>query len=156
METAVVREVGLRDGLQLVQTMLASDIKIEWCRLQAQAGFSEIEVTSFVPPSVIPQFADAVDVLAAANEFSGLRPSVLVPNLNGGIRALDHDARKITMVLTWTEGNRQYDIELVQWVTQPQPGLSTDTESEDDGTGTDPTAGDTKAPSTKPAPRGKN
>lgn len=103
METAIVREVGLRDGLQLIQTMLASDIKIEWCRLQAAAGFNEIEVTSFVPPSVIPQFADAAEVLAAANGIENLRPSVLVPNLNGGIRALDHGARKITMVLSASE-----------------------------------------------------
>ena len=103
METAIVREVGLRDGLQLVQTMLASEIKIEWCRLQAAAGFNEIEVTSFVPPSVIPQFADAAEVLAAANGIEGLRPSVLVPNLNGGIRALDHGARKITFVLSASE-----------------------------------------------------
>ena len=80
-DTAIIREVGLRDGLQLVKDMLATDTKLEWCRLQAAAGFSEIEVTSFVPPSVIPQFADAAEVLAGAKSISGLRPSVLVPNL---------------------------------------------------------------------------
>ena len=102
-DTAIIREVGLRDGLQLVKDMLATDTKLEWCRLQAAAGFSEIEVTSFVPPSVIPQFADAAEVLAGAKSISGLRPSVLVPNLKGGIRAFDHGAEKITFVLSASE-----------------------------------------------------
>ncbi|MCP5084795.1 MAG: hydroxymethylglutaryl-CoA lyase [Alphaproteobacteria bacterium] len=102
-DMAIIREVGLRDGLQLVKDMLPTETKLEWCRLQAAAGFNEIEVTSFVPPSVIPQFADAAEVLAGAKTIPGLRPSVLVPNLKGGTRALDHGAEKITFVLSASE-----------------------------------------------------
>ena len=103
VEHVIVREVGLRDGLQLVREFLPSRTKIAWCREQVAAGFSEIEVTSFVPPSVIPQFADASDVLAAALKINGLRASVLVPNLNGGIIALDHGAEKIAFVISASE-----------------------------------------------------
>ena len=42
-DTASVREVGLRDGLQLVREMLPSETKLEWCRLQAATGFAEME-----------------------------------------------------------------------------------------------------------------
>lgn len=61
--------------------------------------------------------------------------SIVYPDLKNLFEA---STRKITLVLTWTEGSRSYDIELVQWVTQPQPGLAVDTDSEeaDLGTGT--------------------
>lgn len=102
-EQAIVREVGLRDGLQLVRTILPRADKIEWCRRQAAAGFKEIEVTSFVPPSVIPQFADAAETLAGARQIDGLLATVLVPNLKGAMLALDGQARKITFVLSASE-----------------------------------------------------
>lgn len=105
-----VREVGLRDGLQLVQTILPAATKIEWARLQAKAGFTEIEVTSFVPPSVIPQFADAAEVLAGARKIEGLCASVLVPNLKGGIRAFDHAAEKVSMVLSASEQHNMSNV----------------------------------------------
>ena len=102
-DTATVREVGLRDGLQLIKAVLPAETKVAWCKMQAEAGFSEIEVTSFVPPSVIPQFADAATVLAQTRNIPGLRASVLVPNVKGGIRALEQEAEKITFVLSASE-----------------------------------------------------
>lgn len=104
-DQASVREVGLRDGLQLVRTILPSVDKIDWCRRQAAAGFEESEVTSFVPPSVIPQFADAAETLAGAQRIEGLLASVLVPNLKGAVLALDGHARKITFVLSASEAH---------------------------------------------------
>ena len=98
MDNATVREVGLRDGLQLVKSILPTEVKIEWCVKQAACGFNEMEVTSFVPPAVIPQFADAEQVLEAALRVNGMRAAVLVPNLKWGLRALDHGATKITFV----------------------------------------------------------
>jgi len=109
-DQATVREVGLRDGLQLVEQVLPTKTKLEWCRLQAATGFSEIEVTSFVPPSVIPQFADAADVLAGAMKIAGLRASVLVPNLKGGLRALDHGAEKVSLVLSASEAHNMSNV----------------------------------------------
>jgi general secretion pathway protein I len=43
--------------------------------------------------------------------------------------------RRVSLVLTWTEGERAYDLEIVQWVTQPQPGLMPDTDALDAATG---------------------
>ena len=102
-DTCTVREVGLRDGLQLVGRVLPSDDKIDWCRRQAACGFSEIEVTSFVPASIIPQFSDADAVLDGAHKIDGLLSTVLVPNHKGAVRALDRHAKKITFVLSASE-----------------------------------------------------
>ena len=104
-DRATVREVGLRDGLQLVRQFVPTEIKLDWCRQQAACGFAEIEVTSFVPPSVVPQFADAAEVLAGAKAIAGLKAAVLVPNLKGTQRALDCGAEKITYVLSASEAH---------------------------------------------------
>jgi hydroxymethylglutaryl-CoA lyase len=109
-EKVSVREVGLRDGLQLVKDVLPTPIKVEWCRDQAACGFREIEVTSFVPHKVIPQFADAAEVLASAKNIQGLRAAVLVPNLKWALRALDEEAEKITFVLSVSEAHNQANV----------------------------------------------
>ena len=57
-----LREVGLRDGLQIHQTFMPTTDKLAWIAAEAAAGMSEIEVTSYVPPKLIPQFADAQEV----------------------------------------------------------------------------------------------
>ncbi|WP_282610911.1 hydroxymethylglutaryl-CoA lyase [Pelagibius sp. Alg239-R121] len=99
-DQVTVREVGLRDGLQLIQQIVPANNKLDWCRDQVAAGFTEIEVTSFVPPSVIPQFADAAEVLEGAKAIAGLRAAVLVLNLKGALRAFDQGAEKIVFVLS--------------------------------------------------------
>ncbi|MDC0108613.1 hypothetical protein OAI35_02810, partial [Paracoccaceae bacterium] len=42
-----IREVGLRDGLQLIKTNLSTELKLSWIKKQVSAGFTEMEVTSF-------------------------------------------------------------------------------------------------------------
>jgi len=69
---ATIREVGLRDGLQLVKSFLATERKIAWCREEVAAGLAEAEATSFVPPSVVPQFADAAEVFVLLAGFSAV------------------------------------------------------------------------------------
>ncbi|MGB7183098.1 MAG: hydroxymethylglutaryl-CoA lyase [Burkholderiaceae bacterium] len=105
-----VREVGLRDGLQLVKSMISTEVKLQWIREQAACGFREIEVTSFVPPKVIPQFADAADVLQGSLKIPGMRAGVLVPNLKGAIRALDNDAQKINFVISASEAHNKANV----------------------------------------------
>jgi len=85
---AVIREVGLRDGLQSIATVLGTERKREWVRRAFEAGQREIEVGSFVPPHLLPQLADTAEVLAYAKTLPGLVASVLVPNLKGAERAL--------------------------------------------------------------------
>lgn len=102
---ATIREVGLRDGLQLVKSILATERKIAWCREEVAAGLKEVEVTSFVPPSVVPQFADAAEVAQAAVAIDGLAVAALVPNLKGATRGFDAGVGKINVVLSASEAH---------------------------------------------------
>ena len=105
-----IREVGLRDGLQLSKTKLSSEIKIKWCSLQSKAGFKEIEVASFVPPSILPQFSDASKMVCETNKINNLIPSVLVPNLKGALIALDNNSKKINFVLSASEMHNRSNV----------------------------------------------
>ena len=80
-QSAVIREVGLRDGLQSIRTVLSTERKKQWIRDAYAAGQREIEVGSFVPARLLPQ-------LAYARTLPGLFVSVLVPNLRGAESAL--------------------------------------------------------------------
>src|SRR5688572_31737595 len=89
---AIIREVGLRDGLQSIATIVPTAHKLAWIRAAYDAGQREIEVGSFVPARLLPQLADTAEVLAFARTLPGLLASVLVPNLKGAERAIDAGA----------------------------------------------------------------
>jgi len=91
-DAVVVREVGLRDGLQSIERILPTAQKIEWIRDAHAAGQREIEVGSFVPARLLPQLADTAELVAFARTLHGLFVSVLVPNLKGAARALESGA----------------------------------------------------------------
>ena len=81
-------DVGPRDGLQNEKQPVPAAVKIGLVhRLQA-AGLSEIEVTSFVSPKWVPQMADNAEVMHGIQRQSGVRYSVLTPNLQGFEAAL--------------------------------------------------------------------
>ncbi|QBC30106.1 MULTISPECIES: hydroxymethylglutaryl-CoA lyase [Pandoraea] len=84
----VLREVGMRDGLQSLSSVLPTERKIEWIDAAYAAGLREIEVGSFVPPERLPQLADTPALVAHARTLPGLSVSALVPNLKGAERAL--------------------------------------------------------------------
>jgi hydroxymethylglutaryl-CoA lyase len=71
-----VHEVGTRDGLQSVPFFVPTDQKKAWCSGEAEAGVREIEVCSFVPVKLLPQFADAAEVVAHALTLKGLTVGV--------------------------------------------------------------------------------
>ena len=102
-ETATVREVGLRDGLQMISTFFPTAAKLAWIQAELDAGVKDIEVCSFVPPKNIPQFADAVAVGEASVAMEGLRPSALVPNLKGAQRAVATGMPELHFVLSVSE-----------------------------------------------------
>ncbi|MCY1266548.1 Hydroxymethylglutaryl-CoA lyase YngG [compost metagenome] len=85
---AVIREVGLRDGLQSIQTILTTEQKKTWIREAHAAGQREIEVGSFVPARLLPQLADTAELVTFAKDLPGLFVSVLVPNLRGAENAI--------------------------------------------------------------------
>jgi hydroxymethylglutaryl-CoA lyase len=101
----IVREVGLRDGLQLVKSFVPTEIKLKWLRAVAAAGVPEVEVTNFVPARVIPQFADAADVSRGALEIPGPKMCALAPNRTGAENMLAAGIRKINFVLSVSEGH---------------------------------------------------
>ena len=99
-DPVVVREVGLRDGLQSIARVLPTAQKLEWIRDAYAAGQREIEVGSFVPPRLLPQLADTAELVAFARTLPGLTVSVLVPNLKGAQRALDAGADVMLLPLS--------------------------------------------------------
>ncbi len=96
----VIREVGLRDGLQSIARILPTAHKIEWLRGAHGAGLREVEVGSFVPARLLPQLADTAELVAVARTLPGLLTSVLVPNLKGAQAALDSGAGAMLLPLS--------------------------------------------------------
>jgi hydroxymethylglutaryl-CoA lyase len=83
-----IREVGPRDGFQNEPEVIPTDDKVRLIELLGACGLERIEVTSFVRPDVIPQLADASEVLAAVRLPESVAVSVLIPNERGLERAL--------------------------------------------------------------------
>ena len=97
---AIVREVGLRDGLQSISLVLPTLQKQKWIRAAYEAGQREIEVGSFVPARLLPQLADTAELVQFAKTLPGLFVSVLVPNLIGAQRAMDEQADMMLVPLS--------------------------------------------------------
>lgn len=101
MSTGVVlREVGLRDGLQSLARTVPTADKLAWLRAAHAAGLREIEVGSFVPARLLPQLADTAELVAVARTLPGLVTSVLVPNLKGAQAAIDSRADAMLLPLS--------------------------------------------------------
>jgi len=99
----LVSEVGPRDGLQSIQTIMPLEAKKAWITAEAAAGVAEIEVGSFVPAKLLPQLADTSEVVTHARTLPGLTVAVLVPNLRGAQAAVEAGAHKITLPLSVSE-----------------------------------------------------
>jgi hydroxymethylglutaryl-CoA lyase len=84
-----IREVGPRDGFQNEPETIPTDAKIELIDALARTGLKRIEVTSFVRAEVIPQLADAREVLAGIDVPAAVSVSVLIPNERGLDNALE-------------------------------------------------------------------
>jgi hydroxymethylglutaryl-CoA lyase len=83
-----VREVGPRDGFQNEPEVIATADKVRLIEMLARTGLRRLEVTSFVRADVIPQLADAAEVLRSADIPDDVAVSVLIPNERGLENAL--------------------------------------------------------------------
>jgi hydroxymethylglutaryl-CoA lyase len=83
-----IREVGPRDGFQNEPEVISTEEKVRLIRLLGETGLKRIELTSFVRPDVIPQLADAAEVLTRFEPQDGVAYSVLIPNRKGLDNAL--------------------------------------------------------------------
>jgi len=99
----LISEVGPRDGLQSIDRVMPLEAKKAWIAAEAAAGVSEIEVGSFVPPSLLPQMADTAELVAFARTIPGLSVAVLVPNFQGAESAIAAGARKISIPFSMSE-----------------------------------------------------
>jgi hydroxymethylglutaryl-CoA lyase len=93
----LISEVGPRDGLQSVKATMPTDSKLRWIDALHAAGVREIEVASFVPAKLLPQMADAAEVVRHAITLPGLVVMALVPNRKGAQAALEAGVHKLTM-----------------------------------------------------------
>lgn len=99
----VLREVGLRDGLQLARSYPSTAAKAEWVRREYDAGIRHFEVGSFLPASRFPQFADVREIIDIVSSLEGAHSVGLVLNERGARDALDTAVDEITVVLSATE-----------------------------------------------------
>jgi hydroxymethylglutaryl-CoA lyase len=98
-----IREVSPRDGLQGEQKQLTTAAKVELVNLLSRAGFSQINVTSFVSPARVPNMADAAEVMARIDRKPGVVYDATVPNLKGAQRAIDAGADAIVTFVAASE-----------------------------------------------------
>jgi hydroxymethylglutaryl-CoA lyase len=105
-----LREVGLRDGLQIHPTFMPTADKLAWILAEAAAGMSEIEVTSYVPPKLIPQFADAGEVTEGALKIPGLMVAALIPNMRGAQRGIELGVQKLNFVMSVSETHNMKNV----------------------------------------------
>ncbi|GAB7549442.1 hypothetical protein CS8_091470 [Cupriavidus sp. 8B] len=98
--TVVVNEVGLRDGLQAVVRTMPTIGKQKWIDAAYDAGVRHMEVASFVSPRLLPQMADAAEVIAHARSLPGLVITALVPNLRGAEMAVTAGAHRIVVPIS--------------------------------------------------------
>ena len=93
----LISEVGPRDGLQSIKSIMPTQDKKLWIDALYQSGIREIEVASFVPVKMLPQMADAAEVVRHAKTLSDLTVLALVPNLRGAEAAIAAGVDKITI-----------------------------------------------------------
>jgi hydroxymethylglutaryl-CoA lyase len=93
----LISEVGPRDGLQSVAATMPTAHKLAWIDALYAAGLREIEVASFVPATLLPQMADAAEVVRHALTLPGLTVMALVPNLRGAAAAVAAGVHKLTI-----------------------------------------------------------
>lgn len=93
----LVREVGPRDGLQAVARTMPTEKKNRWIAALAASGLGTIEVGSFVSPKLLPQMADAAEVVKQARAIPGLTVAALAPNLRGAHDAVAAGAQELVI-----------------------------------------------------------
>jgi hydroxymethylglutaryl-CoA lyase len=102
-----LREVGLRDGLQLVKTFPSTAAKQRWIRDEYAAGVRHFEVGSFLPAKTFPQFADVRDVVKTIAELPNAHGIALALNERGVNEALASGVAEIASVVSATEEHSQ-------------------------------------------------
>jgi hydroxymethylglutaryl-CoA lyase len=110
-----INDVAVRDGFQIERTFIPTETKIALIDSLSGTGIAKIEVTSFVHPKLVPNMADAVEVLANIKRVAGVTYSVLVPNVKGMERAIathqrDGKIDEINVVMSASETHNRANV----------------------------------------------
>jgi hydroxymethylglutaryl-CoA lyase len=106
-DRVVLREVGLRDGLQLVKKFPSTSAKQRWVRDEYAAGVRHFEVGSFLPAKTFPQFVDVRDVVTTVASLPGAHGVALTLNERGAIEAFASGVAEVATVVSATEEHSQ-------------------------------------------------
>ena len=106
-KTVEITEVGPRDGFQNLKDWIPTEEKLAVIEQLIAAGFTRVELTSFVHPKAVPQMADAAEILSTIKtKYAGqVQCIALVPNLFGAKRAIELGADEITFVISASEAH---------------------------------------------------
>ncbi|MHB1110498.1 MAG: hydroxymethylglutaryl-CoA lyase, partial [Devosia sp.] len=103
-EHVTLYEVSPRDGLQNERRLIPTADKVRLIDMLSACGFSKIEATSFVSPKLVPQMADAAQVLASITRKAGVTYAALTPNLQGYVAARDARVDEVAVFASASEG----------------------------------------------------
>src|SRR5947209_1373192 len=106
----LVTDVVARDGFQNEGHIVSTQDKLRVIDGLVRAGVTSIEVTSFVHPSVVPQLADAADLVAQLPRHPGVTYSALVPNIKGARRGLDGGVTELHLVVSASESHNRANL----------------------------------------------
>ena len=104
-DMVLISEVGPRDGLQSIKSIMSTEGKRLWLNALYQAGLKEIEVCSFVPASLLPQMADAREITSYAKSLRKGMVLALAPNLKGAQSAIQSGVDKVTIPVSASESH---------------------------------------------------
>lgn len=108
-DRVMLREVGLRDGLQMVRTHPSTRAKINWLAREAAAGMPCFETGSFLPAHSFPQFADVQEIVDAAHR-AGVHGVGLVLNERGAETGIRSGVAELACVVSATETHSQANV----------------------------------------------
>jgi hydroxymethylglutaryl-CoA lyase len=109
-QSVTIVEVGPRDGFQMEKAFIPTDLKVRIIDLLSEAGLRTIEATSFVNPKVIPQMADAAEVMRRIARRPGTTYKALVPNLKGAEQALKARPDALELVIVASESYNRKNV----------------------------------------------
>src|ERR1700733_4085296 len=106
-DRVILREVGLRDGLQLVKKHPSTEAKQRWVRDEYAAGVRHFEVGSFLPAKTFPQFADVRELVRTVAGLPGAHGVALTLNKRGVNEALASGVAEVATLVSATEEHSQ-------------------------------------------------
>ena len=110
--TVNIVEVGPRDGFQMEKAFIPTDTKVAIINAVVAAGVRKVEATSFVSPKVIPQMADAGEVMRRIERCPGVSYTALVPNGKGARLAVEAGVDGIRVVICASEAYNQRNVRM--------------------------------------------